>query len=842
MKRLIGLMSAGLLTFMLACLVLTGCGKDPSIELSVEGNVYEVTPGGSLQFNASVKELNETELQYTVNSQDAQISNTGLLTVDTDIAVPSTITVVAKIGNVSSNIVSVNVVDLKPTSITLVPDNTKLAKGGDIAFNVTYNPTYATVKDYTLSIAGGTGADLVELNNGVLTIKNSVDNATATGKTVNVKATLNGDDTISSTTTIELVDAEGVDTLIANNISMLYSQNRSIIVNGLNEAGDIITLDSANISYTSSNENVAFVRSDGSIQAKGHGTTTVTINYAGKTTTCQVAVMVPPTGFSIDNVSTYISNGGTFSFSKVDPLKLDLEIVNPTFSNRCSKDVDYTFALYDEEGVNVLATGDDVATVNDSGINFKVTGNVEIVISSNSSIGGALVPANKLPDPITLNVNVNNGINVDTVAEFKAFSEQDENPVCNLLADIKLTATENFGFNGQNPAGLHFYGDRYLNGNGYVLSLTELPLGDNTSDDSYTLLKFSYDRYIGQTAKYWALENPNDKGFTVQITNFEVLGNTGIWGDYTGELEQFKGQSVMISGNYRRTYDRAIEVAGGEYNVNDTAGAYKSHIEDFLLDNVKVSGFQVGLRLKHIVSGTATGIDISNCLSNGIELVQNIITLNNVRVGQVGAFGIEITPDEMVIETDGNLNPTAGVDYNQKPVTNLTGYIDITNYNNGASTPYMQAFTLEGLTLIEVLDQVVGAQIQEKTQDVTKQTELLQLFNSIAKKGDAVNLYVLIFINPEDAPAYAAGGAFEKYGKIGNVDECLMEYTFDSSEDNMINVKDVFDKYLQNPSDETYRTKQYICLDLDISAFYTSPTGKANIGQVILVNEQYQAD
>lgn len=826
MKRAKNFWLVGVLCVMLCgfAFLSGGCGKKKTIEIYQPENIYEIVPGGELQFNVKLENLNEEDVEYAVEAGDATISETGLLTVDTEAEVASIISVFAKAGDVKSNVVNINVVDLKPQAITLTGDNNKIAIGGSVNFDVNYTPAYATIKAYSLAIVGGTGQEYVQLNNKVLTIKSGVNEDDIIGKTVEVKATLTADTTITSTYTVTIVEAGSVESIVAStiNYNVAKDANKYMQVSAYNGAGYKLDTDLTDFTFSSSNENIAYVDNNGKISPKGHGKAVITVTAAnGKTTTCDVFVMVPPTSMEFNNLSALIVDKKEMSYSKVDALKLNVEFEVGSQYKSCATDVNYDFYLLNDE-LEVVATGDDVATVSDNGITFKTTGKVKVVVSSNSSLNNN--KTSNWEKELELIVNVNEGINIDTVQEFKAYAEQTENIVANVNADLYLTADDNFGANTNNYSTLHLYGDRVINGNGYVLSNSRLPL-IKTNDDGNEggdMLRFDP---INLTTP-----------FSLEIYDFSVIGCGSAQGLYNGELAEHASDLVVntSNGNYIRTYSRGLRIHGGDYEHNET----NAYVKKLILSNVEVTGFDAGIRIEHAVDALLTEVRVSNCFGNGIESSQNIMTLNNITIGQVGAFAIELTPDDMAGKDTNAPHGTSGKNYDQTNQITLTGTIDCNNYNNGASTPYMQAFQYAGNDLVDIVDLIGQFAIANTTSNSALQAQLTTLYNQCLKADkdnngslESLNLYLLIFVD-------TTSGDFQKYLDKGNKEGAFAKYYFDSSLGDMINMTDVLknyaDAYNNSQTYEGYKQFKYICVDLD-----ATPLGVGNLGQVILVNEAY---
>jgi len=826
----------------------TACTADGTIELYQPENVYEVVPGGELQFSVKLENVAEEDIEYAVASGAAVISETGLLTVDAEADVGEPISVYAQAGDVKSNTITVNVIDLKPQSITLTADKNKLIVGGEVEFSVNYTPNNATLKEYTLAIVGGTGQEYVNLNGNILAIKAGTDEGEIDGKTVEVKATLIADETITSTFTVNLATNVEIETLAATtiNYNVAKDSNKYLQIHAYNSSDYLLDLDLDNFTYESSDPNIATITSDGKIIPHGHGKTVITITAlnGSKETTCDVYVMVPPKSLGFNNVSTKIANDKIMSYSKLDTLNLDIDFeVDDQFVG-CSQAVSYSFELLDEDG-HKISTPDTIATVDANGINFEKTGKVKVIITSNSSLNG--VNTTEDEQSVELIVNVNEGVNVDTIAELKAFANQTSdkdsiNREVNINADMYLTADENFGSNTNHYETLLFFGDVIINGNGYVISNTRLPLlvvqGD--ANEGQDFLRF--DPYINPSIPRGQPGYYLDGGFSVEVNDLTVVGCGSVSGIYSGELESDKDKTLVIPKNgtkydYIRTYRRGIRIAGGDY----AQGRTNTYVEKLTLKGVEVKGFDAGIRIEHAVDALLDGITVSQCYGNGIESAQNIMTVNNITVKQVGAFAIELTPDDMKDKSTNNPSGTAGAEYNQTNKLTLTGNIDCENYNNGASTKYMENFKLGTYNLMQIVD-TVGLFTYSEIAGGNQTTEdyLKLVYDTVLKKDtdgngtkDSLNLYLLIFINTVEE--------FTSYQTMGNTEGKFAQYQFKENLSdtetitNMINMTQLLTNCAQEGQGyEGYKKYKYICVDLNTGAQLAG-----NIGQLVLVNEAY---
>ncbi len=806
--------------------------KEGKITLSSEGNVTTVVPGGSLQLTVVSENVDESLIEFTV-SGGATITSGALLSVAGTTAVGTQITVTAKAGEVTSNTFTVTVGDIHATAMTLTAQSDVVTKGSSVNLAASFTPANATATAYTLSIVAG--AEYATLSDNTLSVAS--ESSAEEGDTVTVKATLTSNPSVTATVSVTVVDPVHVDTILAENIEMVATTNSqaSMDITSYNSLfEEIPNVPLTNFSYVSSNENVVTVSAAGVLTAVGHGEAIITIKRLDSNEelgTCRVYVMVPPDSLRLEGLSSHILTAKELFYSRVDALSLSV-VASSSFAT-CSRDVVYSFAKLGTDNETV-ATGDDVATVTDGAITFHTTGKILVTVTSSSSLNHYDVSASE--QSLTLTVNVNDGVNIDTVAELVAYAKQTvkedghtvDTVIANITADLFLTEDDNFGKTASHYNTLEFYGDRIIFGNGYLLSTERLPLIEVAGDtnEGLDMLKFFFGK--------------RDVPFTVQISDLTVIGCSGVDGRYSGKDEGSKGKETVntSNGDFIRTYKRGIHIYGNEYH-NLTDGG-KAYVKDMLLDNVSVSGFQVALRINHAVDGILRDIAIDNCFSNGMELNQNTLTVHNITLGKVGAFGIEMTPDDMADKATASPKGTAGANYDEVPSLNMTGTIYSDNYSNGRDTLYMQgleatlssAFGLQ-ITVADLVDTValstIGGlvgDIQDTTIRADTEANLSRIYNECVVKEEGgekwVNFYLLIYVDFTEFTAYPYGNAEDKFGIYQNTA-------------NIANMTDILAAAKQNPEYDGYKQYQYIEIDLYLSEL------NYNIGQVIVVNRAYDA-
>ncbi len=829
MKKNLKFLSGVLMTFLLAVGVFAGCGNKVSIEIMSNDNIYEVKPGDSVTFDANVKNAKKEDVVFSVVS-GAGVFEGKVLKVNTDAEVGSVIKVVGSVGGGTSKEVSLAVVDLVPSSIKINfadgRQQAKIAKteNSKITLGVSYNPSYATVKDYTFEITEGIEIVSRNGNEFALTDKANV------GDKFKVKATLNGHTDISDEIEIEVVDALKIEKAIANNINYFVKTmgEQYIEVKAYNGADGLVPTTNTDFEYTSKNTDVATVNSQGKITAVGHGVAEIEIRKAGESeviTTCKVYVMITPESLNLEKVSTLIHDKSEMSYGKSEKLNLNIKATNSSYAT-CATKLKYEFNLLDINN-QITKSGDEVAVLTEQGIEFKQNGKVEVVVTSDSSLNRYRTKDEK---SISLIVNVNDGVNIRKASELKTAAESGRHTVYNILSDICLTENDNFNIGSDyNTAGVQgcvFYGETIINGNGYKVDSSTLP--QSVADGNAHLLDFRAKREGSGNA---------DVIYSVKLYDLEVRGggNVGVIADQKIYYNNDKKDLMELDDKnyFKHTYHRGIVVNyGSDYNRIATEG--KKICKDLVMSNVSVSGFSVGMRISHAVDALITDCKVEQCFNNGIESDQNMITFHNITLGQVGAFGVEITPDDMANKENDNIRGTAGLNYDQTATVNYTGYINSTNYNNGASTMYMYGIgqSLKGAgysSIGDVIAAIVGGTAQAITSDSTAQAKLKDVaYNCLSrshKEGGDINYFQLIFVDTSEVKTWKK--ANQIYDQTGN--RKFVNYPVSS---NMINMQDLLvtyaTKYSTDGSDwQGYKQYQYIILDL------------MSMGQAILVNQAY---
>lgn len=133
---------------------------------------------------------------------------------------------------------------------------------------------------------------------------------------------------------------------------------------------------SQKVKWTSSNENVATVDSNGKVTAKASGTATITATTVGTTEggetlsdTCTVTVTNPLTAFTLDKTSVTIERGGTAQLSIASTTPTNPDAYTPSWTSGNS-----SYATIDQNGkVTAVGIGTTTITVTINGVSQTCT-------------------------------------------------------------------------------------------------------------------------------------------------------------------------------------------------------------------------------------------------------------------------------------------------------------------------------------------------------------------------------------------------------------------------------------------------------------------------------------
>ena len=278
-----------------ATITATVDGKSVSCKVTVNGQT--TVPVASVELNQTTLELiagKEATLTATVKPDNAtnrtvawESNATNVATVDNSGKVTAvsegTATITAKAGEQTATCtVTVTKADVAVESVTLNPTTLTLEKGSTGTLTATVAPQNATNNTVTWS---SSNPEVATVANGTVTAV-SAGTATITVTTAdgNHKATCTVTVT-PKTVSVSGIQVQGTATLYVGNITKLTAKVEP--TNATNPA----------VTWSSNNESVATVGTDGTVTAVSAGTATITVTTAdgNKTAECKVTVNAPQT-------------------------------------------------------------------------------------------------------------------------------------------------------------------------------------------------------------------------------------------------------------------------------------------------------------------------------------------------------------------------------------------------------------------------------------------------------------------------------------------------------------------------------------------------------------------
>ena len=326
------------------CKVTVTAAKVAVTGVSLDKTTLTVAAGGNAKLTATVAPANATNKRVTWSSSDeaiATVDSEGKVTANA--AGTATITVTTKDGNKTAECKVT--VGIPVTGVSLDKTTLTVAAGGNAKLTATVAPANATNKSVTWSSSNQAIATVDSEGN--VTVK-SAGTATITVTTKDGGKTA----TCTVTVTAAKVAVTGV-SLNHTSLTVAAGGNAKLTAtvaptNATNKS----------VTWSSSDEAIATVDSEGNVTVKSAGTATITVTTkdGGKTATCTVTVGIPVTGVSLKWTSLTLTKG------KSAKLKAKVAPANATNKNVTWSSSDGAIATVDSEG-NVTANAAGTATI-----------------------------------------------------------------------------------------------------------------------------------------------------------------------------------------------------------------------------------------------------------------------------------------------------------------------------------------------------------------------------------------------------------------------------------------------------------------------------------------------
>lgn len=669
-----------------------------NISIELQGSL-NVDPGKSRPITVVLAPANATlqtaSWEFTQGQEYCYIIN-NTLHVNEDAPVGLQISFYAKIGDITSHPINVTV-GTPITNLVISTETTEIVKGNATLINVTVEPQTATGAYSWVITQDG---DYATVNNDWLSIKSSA----LTGATIKAKA-VSGDVSSNEITFTILPTQEEIN---ATKYYLMLDKD-TVTVDARGNAATILTATLYNFNRVEvTDKDISFMIDDGAdyvtvvdngnyctLNAIGHGKATVNVSVDGievESLTVSVNAVVPPDAITLPEVFaermnfdySFSMNKYSYYGERLTPAGKDslpfvaTAMITETNSKPCL-DVKYSFVH--EDGTY----GDEVAIWGNDKITFNKIGKVTVTATSNS--GSAKETS------ISYTFNINEGFNVYSFEEAstllrKSYYNGDEVNFVALdilidgdgneykykfVSEVALMATAdqtislvaNSSYNRIIAANKNLH----INGNRHTVDQSHLRLYGVEDVLKYKQEKNSTWEMHGGivSAEPWS-SDPDEKlsgDYYARIYDLEVIGNTPV--SYGEDVENYDGRFVC-------GYKGGIIIGSDLHDDGDYTIDFK---------NVKSSMAKDGFRFYNVVGGTVENVKVDNVCQNGIYLRSSIVTIRNTTIGQCGAVGIELAPED---------SSKAGEDNETNQSVTFDGIIDVTGNIQPPNTPYLKAY------------------------------------------------------------------------------------------------------------------------------------------------------
>ncbi len=271
--------------------------KQPVNSMYISRNTAYVYMGESLKLTANVLPQNANNQSFTWASSDNSVATVSGGTVTPKKVGTAVITVKSANGKTASCSVTVR---QHVTGISLDKTTVSMESGKTVSLKATVKPANATDKGYTFSCSDTKIATVSA--SGVITAK-----APGTA-TVTVRSKENNKTATCKVTVVERVTGIEISTMAETLYVDKYSVGETLMLN--------VTVLPANatnkaVTWSSSDNSIARVTSDGVVTAVGSGVALITATTADgkKTASCSVTVLQHVSGITLDSASVTVNRG-----------------------------------------------------------------------------------------------------------------------------------------------------------------------------------------------------------------------------------------------------------------------------------------------------------------------------------------------------------------------------------------------------------------------------------------------------------------------------------------------------------------------------------------------------
>lgn len=283
--------------------------------VSLNTTTLTMTEGDSQTLTATVSPSNATDQSVTWTSSNttvATVSSSGVVTAKS----PGTATITVRTndgGMTASCVVTVREKTISVSGVSLDNTNISMTKGDVHTLTATITPSNATDKSLSWSSSNESVAKVITEVSTMCIIQ-----AESEGTAIITVKTNDGGKTATCAVTVKpiVIPVTGI-SLNTTSMTMKVGETKSLsaTVTPSNATDKTVT-------WKSSDPDVATVSSDGLVSAKDAGTTIINVvtKDGGFNASCEVVVIIPVTGISLDKASVALFKGSSVTLvAKVNP-------------------------------------------------------------------------------------------------------------------------------------------------------------------------------------------------------------------------------------------------------------------------------------------------------------------------------------------------------------------------------------------------------------------------------------------------------------------------------------------------------------------------------------------
>ena len=611
-----------------AAATLSGCAERA---LRLTADKASAPPGGVITLTCSGPDSDKAEFAIAAGEKLARLSTNGVLKFADDAAVGATVTVVASTEKKTSNKLTVTVTHREAEAVELVLNKSYIFIGTTLALYAQKTPLNAT-REVTYAVVGP-----AEIKGNELKLK---DEAKA-GDAVTVTAVCGG--VVSPAKTLTVAEYSSAKALITFDNEMdaddtvLYDASLAgpplkLVVKAFVKIDGVMQSVSEQITFRVDDESNGIVALEGgTVTALKHGLAKVWAVHELTQSEESVLIDVRKPPALIGMPHKWKNNVEAFYTEK----ERELTGIEPTFAADEGGSRDYLLSVEyagkkagEWNSLTTTAVDNQYVRLDGDKINFKQTGAYILMFSS---LAGCRFETSSRP----LQFIANNGVNVETAADFLAKMNGSDYPVVNIVGDLSFKG----GVETVNSVG-----NCELNGNGFTIDLSAQKFAKDAFNDSDFLSFNSAGKEFENSYKV-VLRDLDLIGNYGNLSLNQIAEKGGIEAEELQPPKSTDGSSDYAHLMQNFAYKAAIMITAESCEEEERDGKRKFATVTAAIDNVRIQGFSKGIVLEHVYDAAAAGaekpaavrnVTVNNLFGDGIVCDRAFFKVEDINVSNIG--------------------------------------------------------------------------------------------------------------------------------------------------------------------------------------------------------------